>query len=252
MNYKNTIVIGVLIIGAISCNRPYKIKSFSGINISIDSNLNNDSLMNAEIIPYKKDIDAKMDRVIGESKGELLSYKPESPLSNFVADVIQTKARTYLKETKSDSLELITLVNVKGLRSPIPKGIVSVRNIFELMPFENEIVILALSGDSIISLFKFLGISEGDGIAGATVKYSERKMVELLIDGKPADKSRNYHLATSDYLANGGDHYKMIMDPIVKKVIGFKVREAIIENIEASYKKGISIAAEVEGRIIFN
>ncbi|WP_430937332.1 5'-nucleotidase C-terminal domain-containing protein [Saccharicrinis sp. 156] len=235
-----------------ACKQPYKVKSYSGENVSVDSSFTADSAMDSFIKPYKENIAAKMDRIIGVSEKELQAYKPESALSNFVSDVIQQKANEFLISNNADSLSLLTLMNVKGLRAPIPKGDISVRNIFELMPFENEIVILALSGDSIEAFFDYLGKIRGDGIAGASVRYSGTKTIEVLIDGKPMDRTKNYFLATSDYLANGGDYFGMIMNPIYRVSINCNLRDAIIERIEQKNSTGEMITAEVEGRIIFN
>ena len=249
---RRIVLIGILIVGLLSCQQALKVKGFSGANITIDSCLTGDSAMTAEILPYKNDLDKKMNRVIGDSRQELLGYKPESPLSNFVSDIIQQRAFDFLKENNADSLKLVTLINVKGLRAPIPKGKVTVRNIFELMPFENEIVILKLPGDSILSLMNFLGVTEGDGLAGASVVFENNKTKKVTIGGEPLMKTENYYLATSDYLANGGDHYSLIMNPVLKQTVGIRVREAIIAYIEALNANSKKIGAAVEGRIVFN
>lgn len=243
----------VAVLALTGCKQPaYKVNGFAGTNINIDSTFTSDSSMNAEIAPFRKSIDAQMNRVIGISAKELLNHKPESPLSNFVSDLIQQKALVFMKDNKMDSLKLLTLMNIKGIRAPIPQGNITVRNIFEVMPFENEIVLLKLSGDSITSLFKFLGKTEGDGIAGAFAKYSDTKLLEVTIGGELVDPSENYYLATSDYLANGGDHYSMIMEPIDRYGLGLKLREAIIESIESLQKQGKKVDANIEGRIVFN
>ncbi|GAF02490.1 5'-nucleotidase C-terminal domain-containing protein [Saccharicrinis fermentans] len=234
------------------CKQAYTVKEYGGTNITIDSNFTPDSVMSSIIAPYKKGIDAKMDSVIGVSEKDLLAHKPESELSNFVSDVIQQKAREFLVLHNADSLRLMTLMNIKGIRAPIPRGEVTVRNIFELMPFENEIVILKLRGDSIKSLFDFLGKTNGDGIAGASVVYENHEVVQLMIGGEIVRDSHNYFLATSDYLANGGDHYGMIMRPLFMQAIGSKLREAIIESIQELHSRDKKIKAKIQGRIIFN
>ena len=252
MNIIRVGLVSVFIIGCLACQKTLRTKSFEGGNVSIDSALEADSAMNADIIPYKNDVDGKMNRVIGASEQELNCFKPESPLSNFVSDIIQQNASKFLVDNKADSLGLITLVNIKGIRAPIPKGDITVRNVFELMPFENEIIVLRLSGDSILSLINFLGKTEGDGVAGLSVVYEQNKTKKVTVGGKLFDKSKNYYLATSDYLANGGDHYSMIMNPIDRMSVGLRIREAIIEHIENIDGKGAKVSAEVEGRVVFN
>lgn len=248
---KFTIIIlsAILYIG---CAQPYKTNSYKVTNITIDKDISADSAMQADVEPYRNEIDAKMDKVIGQSEKQMLVFKPESPLSNFISDIIQNKVHQYLTVNNSDTLPLLTLMNIKGIRSTIPQGEVTLRNIFELMPFENEIVILTLPGDSILSLFNFLGRTKGDGIAGASVIFKNTNVSEVLIGNKPLDVSKNYILATSDYLADGGDYYEMIVNPIQRTNINLKLREAIIESIQEQNNNGIILKADMDGRIIFN
>ncbi len=232
-----------------SCKQNTEVKTLLGENISIDSTIISDSAMTNKIIPYKSDVDKQMNKVIGYSEKELSAYPPESPLSDLVSDIIQAKAASFLKENKTDSLPLFTLMNIKGFRAPLPKGEIMIRNIFEIMPFENEIVILALNGDSIYSLFNYIAKTNGEGIAGATLVGENKTLKKVLINNKPLDTSKNYLLATSDYLANGGDYFTMITKPLKSENIGTKVREAIIEHIENLNQNKQPVVANVDGRI---
>lgn len=232
-----------------SCKQHVQLNKLNGKLVTIDSTLNPDSMTNSEITPYKTGIDKLMNRVIGVNEAQLLSYAPESPLSNLVSDIIKDKALTFLKENNTDSLPLFSLMNIKGLRTPLAKGNITVRNIFELMPFENEITILTLPGDSIYALFEFICKTNGEGISGARVTYADNKITSLTINGKLFNKSKNYFLATSDYLANGGDYFNMITAPTQRKDIGSKIRESIIEHIENLSQNNQSVVAKIEGRI---
>lgn len=252
MRLAKTMLFLVVAISYLSCTQPYKSNSYKVTNITIDKDIIADSIMQADIAPYRVEIDAKMDKAIGQSEKQMLSYKPESPLSNFISDIIQNKVQQYLKTNNADTLPLLTLMNIKGIRSPIPEGQVTLRNIFELMPFENEIVVLILPGDSILSLFQFLGRTKGDGIAGATVKYKDTNVTEIRIGDAELDSSKNYILATSDYLADGGDYYNMIVSPMHRTNINLKLREAIIESIQEQNSKGTILKANTDGRIVFN
>lgn len=236
----------------IHCTQPYNTSSYKVTNITIDTDILADTAMQAEIEPYRIEIDTKMDKVIGQSETQMLSYKPESPLSNFISDIIQRKAHQYLSINNTDTLPLLTLMNIKGIRSAIPQGEVTLRNIFELMPFENEIVILTLPGDSILSLFKFLGRTKGDGIAGASVIFKDTLVLEGRVGNKALDITKNYFLATSDYLADGGDHYHMLANPIHRANMNLKLRETIIESIQEQNSNGNILKADMDGRIIFN
>ncbi len=252
MRYSFQIFFFVLvIITTASCNKKTSTPTLSGNNITVDSLIKDDSLVNAYIKPYTLKIQDKMNTVIGKADIELTSYFPESPLSNLVADLIQKKVQTYTKANNIDTLDMFTLINIKGLRSSIPQGEIKVSDIFQLMPFENEIVLLKLSGDSVMSLFNFLGKTNGDGISGARVIYKNKKIKQLTINNKPFNPNKNYYLATSDYLANGGDYYTMITSPINRNGLSYKVREAIIDYIQNLNKNNISVVSKKDNRIKF-
>jgi len=222
-----------------------------GLNILVDSIYTPDSLMTQTIQPYKDKIDSVMNKVIGISEQQMLSYYPESPLSNFVTDVVQLKAEEYLKNNTSEKIPLLTLINMKGLRAPLPKGEITTRDIFQLMPFENEIVILKLPGKSILELFEYLALTNGEGISGARIVYANSKIKTLKINESDFDVNKEYYLATSDYVASGGDNFTMVTHPITTTAIGCKVREAITLYIEELNNTNKTIVSNKDGRIIF-
>ncbi len=250
MKLKGGLYIFLLAIILISgCKQKVNIKNISGSLIKVDSTLVADTLLANYVDPFREDIDKQMNRVIGYSEKELVAYFPESPLSDFVSDIIQERAHDYLTANNADTLPLITLMNIRGLRASLPQGEITVRNIFEVMPFENQIVVLTLSGNSIKEFFEHISATNGEGISGARLEIKEKKIKKLTIGGKPLDVNKIYYLATSDYLANGGDYFSMIINPIKREMIGSKIREAIIEYIEGLTEKGDKAVCEIDGRV---
>ncbi len=250
MKLKSNLLVFLLgFIILVSCKQNINIKNISGGLIGVDSAQIADTVLVKYIEPFREDIDKQMNRVIGYSDKELDAYFPESPLSNFVSDIIQEEALNYLKLQNADTLSLITLMNIRGLRASLPEGEILVRDIFEIMPFENQIVVLTLSGNSVEELFNHISATNGEGISGALLEIKDRKPQKLLIGGKPLDVNQNYYLATSDYLANGGDYFSMIVNPIKRELVGNKIREAIIEYIEELNRKGVKAVSEIDGRV---
>ncbi len=231
------------------CKQKVNIKNISGSLIKVDSTLVADTILANYVDPFREDIDKQMNRVIGYSEKELVAYFPESPLSNFVSDIIQERAHDYLKANNADTLPLITLMNIRGLRASLPQGEIAVRNVFEVMPFENQIVVLTLSGKNIKEFFEHISATNGEGISGARLEIKDKKIKKLTIGDKPLDVNKIYYLATSDYLANGGDYFSMIINPIKREMIGSKIREAIIEYIEGLSDNGDKAVCEIDGRV---
>ncbi len=235
-----------------ACKQNVDVKNISGRLVTIDSTMVDDTIIAGIVSPYREEIDKQMNRIIGISEKVLSPYYPESPLSNLVSDIIRKRALSYLKSNNADSLSLISLMNIKGLRATLPKGNITVRNIFEIMPFENQIVVLKLSGESVKSFFHYISTTNGEGISGARLVIKDKKAESIAIDGQAIDLNQNYYLATSDYLANGGDYFSMITNPIHSELIGCKIREAIIEYIEELNQNNINIVCNIDGRVIID
>jgi 2',3'-cyclic-nucleotide 2'-phosphodiesterase (5'-nucleotidase family) len=83
-----------------------------------------------------------------------------------------------------------------GLRTEIPAGSITVRNIYELMPFENELVILWIKGDKLIQLFQFFASVGGEGVSGIRMKVKNGKAVQILVGTIPIDPAKIYTVAT--------------------------------------------------------
>ncbi|WP_075602866.1 5'-nucleotidase C-terminal domain-containing protein [Saccharicrinis aurantiacus] len=232
-----------------SCDNISHKQHYSGQLMSIDSTITGNAVMQDYIKPYQLQLDSQMNRVIGVSSETLIAKKPESPLSNLVADIMQDKTAEYISKNKLESLPLFSLVNTRGLRSDIPKGEVLLRDIYEVMPFENQIVLVKLTGETVLALVDHIVKSKGDGIAGLsfTIEHGEAKNIKL--NNKTIDTKAHYYLSTSDYLANGGDNYSMLLNPISRANIELKVREAIVSHIESLSEQNLSIEANNNKRI---
>lgn len=200
------------------------------------------------VLPYKTKMDSIMNEILGTSEQALLKGLPEGTLGDFVSDAVLKKTNdTY---NPSDNIKAdICLLNNGGLRSQLPKGKITLGNVFELMPFENEIVILTLSGEKTKQLFESLVANNGAPFSGATVKGKGKKMTELKIGEKEFDVSKTYKVATSDYLAGGGDKYDFFASPIKVDTLKYKLRDAIVDYIKEENKKGNTIKVAIDGRI---
>ena len=106
------------------------------LNSLIEVNTHEDSLINIFIEPYRTSIESEMNEIISFTESDLIKNKPVGNLGNFVTDLC-------LSYAEAD----ICIMNNGGLRSSINKGNITVGMIYELMPFENELVIVELSKD---------------------------------------------------------------------------------------------------------
>lgn len=214
--------------------------------LSIDSLVGFDSEMENAIKPYRDSLQSEMKKVIGEAQYEIGGGLPEGLLSNFVADLmLQVRSGDY-DGARPD----ISVVNIKGLRVPINKGSITVESIYQLMPFENEIVYLTISPAQVKELFDFMASAGGDGLAGATFGIKDNKAVDIRIGGR-ALEDRDYIVATSDYLADGGDHFNVFLSAGARESSGVKVRDAIIQHIKQLSADGKLVNSQLDKRIYY-
>jgi len=229
---------------ALACNRPAHITQI-GYGYTQLSAPASDSATAAIIAPYKEKHDREMNEIIGRTDKAMPKERDqlETLLGNFVADVCLEKANALV--SRAD----MCVLNNGGLRSSLPKGEISRGKIFELMPFENEIVVLTLSGEKMQALLNYIAAAGGVPVAGIKMGVKGRAPGKALIQGQPFDPQKNYRVATSDYLANGGDRMSFFAAPIAIEYTGSKIRDALIEHFKVQTKKGATVTSSLDGRL---
>src|SRR5690606_24774721 len=174
--------------------------------IRIDESLPVDSSVLKFIQPYSEQLSATMNRVIGESALALNKAKPESTLGNFFTDALREQSEKYF-ERKID----LCVMNYGGLRLPnISAGNITVGTIFELMPFDNYLVLFTLKGEMILQLLQHIAADGGWPQSGVRFTIKEGKPFDITINGNPIQPEKEYTLLVSDYMAEGGDKLDFI------------------------------------------
>jgi len=121
--------------------------------------------------------------------------------------------------------------------------------VFELMPFENELVILWIRGDKLIELAQFFARVGGEGESGLRMVIRNKKAEEVTIGGLPIDPAKLYSVATNDYCAGGNDNMVQLGQYEKRTNTGLKIRSVLIDYIKNETKKGKLIQATLDGRI---
>ena len=172
---------------------------------------------------YKQQLEEETQKIIAYSVQDLKKENNQHALGNFVCDAMK-----YIGEkTIMDSCDIV-LVNRGGLRANLPKGEIRVYNIFELMPFDNELVLLTVSGKKIIEGLNTIVVKRHSYLGLKLTINANDEILETKIGGKNIEENKNYKILTSDYIANGGDKFDFLMNPIEYKLCNIKIRDAII------------------------
>ncbi|TDE15449.1 5'-nucleotidase C-terminal domain-containing protein [Dyadobacter psychrotolerans] len=229
-----------------SCAKHFDVKHSEYKQYAMDSQLNADSSMLRYYAPYKQKMEAEMNRVIGFTTAEITkSSAPESLLGDFYADAVLAESRKI-----DPSIQFAFPTTKGGIRTSVPKGDITITHVFELMPFENEVVILKLSGQNMKILIDYLATSSGQPVSGLRMKIKNKEPYDVTIDGKPFDVSQTYTMVTSDYIANNGDEQKSLANPLERKNAGKKIRDVLIDYISEQTKNGRKITPQLDGRIV--
>src|SRR5262245_27999667 len=155
--------------------------------------------------PFIDRVKVKMTEVIGEATDDLFySRVIESSLADAVADAFREKGKTQ-----------IAFHNTGGIRANMRKGKITWGNAFEVLPFQNTLVTLKLTGAQLKKTLE-RGLVTTVGVlaqSGLRVQFDRMKppgqqvVSALLVDGTPLDDSKLYSITTNDFVVAGGDGF---------------------------------------------
>lgn len=180
--------------------------------------------------------------IIGPVKNEVIGKAtadfPHSPkdtqttlLGNWATDVMR-------KEVNAD----IAIQNGGGLRRDLPAGEITMGVLYEIMPFDNTLYTMDLTGKQVKAAIEHGIMSEDFNpgqFSGLIVKYDSKKaagerIVEIkLADGTPLDDNKLYKMVTNDFQASGGDKYDMFKEGANGKDTSIPVRDVLVNEIKA-------------------
>ena len=225
----------------------YKVSGVKAKRIEITSvfDKNPDEKALRILQPYKVNIDTMMNHVIGISDSSMTSSRPESLLTNWVADMLMNESERYIG-FKPD----LAVINVGGLRAAMPKGNITKENIYEIAPFENALCVVVLTGDELTQLFHQIAHLGGEGISGARLLIDKNgELLAALVGTDDIDTDRRYKIATVDYLAEGNDGMSAfaLSNERVKPAI--TLRQMLLNYVDKFTKQGEHINSKLDGRI---
>jgi 5'-nucleotidase/UDP-sugar diphosphatase len=166
---------------------------------------------------YGKKVNLFMDVYVGETEVDLDGEhvrRRETNLGDLVVDIMRMVSGAD-----------VAIINGGGIRTSLRKGAVKVKDIYSVLPFDNYIVSIRLTGKQIKEALEYglSGIEEEAGrfpqVSGMKITYAfaspkGSRIKEILIKGTPIDPEREYQVATNDFMAAGGDGYKVFGEAI--------------------------------------
>lgn len=212
-----------------------------------------DSTVYKMILPYKAKVDAAMSEVIAVSDTALAAPDRKTPpaeslLGNFLSDLFLKTGRAYYKPTDGKNIDFV-LMNTGGIRTSLPKGNITRGNIFEVLPFDNRLTVVTITGDSLQSLLNYIAKKGGDPVAGLQLAIKDKKPATQSIAGRTISKTETYKVLTNDFCAIGGDNMWFFTGAVKYEDLGVILRDAVIAELTRLNSEGKHITSSLDGRI---
>jgi len=180
---------------------------------------------------YEEELGPVLGKVLGKTTVTLDHdrYAGPSLLGEWSCDIMRNKAGVQ-----------IAMTNGGGLRVPVPAGEITAGILYEVMPFDNTLYTMKLSGADIKANIEH-GIMNDDigwiQISGVRVTYNSeaeagnRITSMVLEDGTPVEMDEYYTVVTNDFMFTGGDNYNFENSKDGLNTF-IPIRDALMEAVE--------------------
>lgn len=232
MNYRSIPILFIFIL-LISCGKDgYHTSEISGTRIPVDERIKADTSIENFVRPYANRINQSLDSILAYNPIDLNKSEGElnTAIGNLMADAVLEQANPIFNSRTGNNIDLV-LLNHGGIRSTIPPGAVTARTAYSIMPFENEIVIVELTGEKVKEMLKYLESNRtAHPVSGIQIIVDKNyRITEATINGEEIQENRTYFVATSDYLQQGGDNMNFLKNPVNLYRTDYKIRNAFID-----------------------
>ena len=194
--------------------------------------------LSSEMAEINNMIEALTGKVLGTAADDIPhaqgdKFSVETPLGSLVSDIMREYTGTE-----------IFFMNSGKVRKGFEKGPVTLGDLYNIMPYEGNIVSVRMNGEQIIAVLEsscslkmsksFLQVSGITFTFDSSRKAGDRLLSDSIkINGKPLDRKRVYTVSLTDYIYQGGDSYNEFLDMGVEleKVHQKQMREIIKDHI---------------------
>lgn len=232
----------------IACRHDYIVKDSGGEYFAVEEKAGQHESTEQFIRPWRDSLDKTMNHIIGVAENTLIVEYPESTLGNFVCDLMLDTLLETDKTGMKNRDNCFCLMNAKGLRAPLPKGEIPLKRVYEIMPFENEAVIIKLDFSQVRVLLDKVAETGGQPVSSnIKMQIKDGKCTSFTVNGN--NEERAFWVITSDYIANGGDGFSMLKEAKARENTGYKIRDMIKDAIVSQNATGKKVNAVKDGRV---
>lgn len=186
---------------------------------------NPDSEIAAILDAYRPGIDKLMGKPVAVVKDTLRFGQPEGVLGNMAADALRYRAALELRRYVH-----LGIIGEGSFKTYFIPGTLTLGDIYEFMPYENHLVILELKGEKVIELIDQVAALGGAPISGARFRIDENNRARgLLVNAEVVDPDKSYLIATSSWVANGGDQFPALWSPDSRMDMALSVKDLYVD-----------------------
>ena len=214
----------IAIFFAVSCSTSYKTENVQYSNYRVQQYDEGSRSLASIVKPYSDSVNKLMNEVIGYNAAQLEKKKESNTLGFFITDAYLEMAKQKV-DPKVDA----AFMNSGGIRLPeIPSGAITQGKIFELMPFDNLMVLIKVKGSLLKQYLDTLAADEGVIESGITMQIVNKTAQQVLVGGKPLDLDGDYTIVHSDYVAMNS----ILLKNIHRSTNGYLLRDALLDYVK--------------------
>ena len=228
----------------------YQLTNVERTRVIVDSRFdkNPDEAAVKFLEPFKRVNDSIMGPVVGVVARNMHADRPESNLSNLLADILVWSAKDYNEKA------VLGIYNMGGIRADLTKGNVTYGDVLDVAPFENKICFITLTGEQMFTLFRQIAHRGGEGVSHGVelVITEDGKLISSKLHGKEIDPKAEYRVATINYLIEGNDGMPVLREGtniIAPNEKSNNTRFLIMNYFKDHQARGVAVDSQVEGRI---
>ncbi|TWO30881.1 hypothetical protein E1J38_014320 [Seonamhaeicola sediminis] len=203
-----------------------------GKQIKITDSLSSNQHIEDFIKPFREHINKDLDSVLAYSPNTFTKDDDElnTALGNLMTNIVFSQGNPIFNKRTGKNIDAVVL-NHGGIRAPISEGVITTRTAYQVMPFENKIVVAGIKGNKVNEIVDYLVKSKrAHPFLGLKILLDqEYNLIEASINGKNIDENKTYHIATSDYLYNSGDNMSFFKPNESMLNLDYKIRNAMID-----------------------
>lgn len=210
------------------------VTKIEGKKLPLTDKLSKNNEIDNFIKPYRDKINKEMSEVLANNPETLdKTGEWQTNLGMLLADITMSYGNKVYQKRNNKNIDVV-LLNHGGIRSILPKGDLTMRNAYQISPFENSLFVMELKGEQILEMCNYyINEKKPHPLAGMSFTIdSNKKPINIMIQNQPLDLNKIYSVGTSDYLSNGGDNMNFFKKNVGSHDLDYKLRNILIDYLK--------------------